>query len=269
LQSFLDKKEISAAIKIHNNEQVYSISSRNYLDINSKNIGKLNVLINKTQEYSFVYDLILKISSIVLFLLFILFIYYTKYIQNTQDELNQAYDKIQKMAIIDTMTTLFNKNCYLSKASKQIQRSSRNNNYLSFILIDVDNFKQYNDNYGHLKGDEVLKAIALCMKQTFKRATDCSYRVGGEEFLIIVEHKNKDNAFNRAKVLCKEINDLNIRHEYNNNFHKLTVSIGVYSLKSSKITKKDICYEKADKALYMSKTNGKNQVTLFQEDRII
>lgn len=267
LESFLDSKLFYSGIAIKNDEKTYYMNSKNFFDVNEQKIGRFHVLIDSSKEHEFLYELIVKISIIIFCILLFIVSYYIKYIQKTENKLNQAYIEIQKIATIDSMTTLFNKNHYLTEASQQLQRASRNEHYISFILIDADNFKQYNDYYGHLKGDEALKSIAITMKQTFKRATDICYRVGGEEFLIIVEHEHKDEAFKRTEVLCKRIENLDIEHKYNNKFSKITISSGVYTCKAIKKLDRNICYEKADKALYLSKNSGKNKVTLFQEEK--
>jgi diguanylate cyclase (GGDEF)-like protein len=148
-----------------------------------------------------------------------------------------------------------------------LKKWSRFEIYVSFILIDADNFKKYNDNYGHLKGDDVLKAIAKKVKETFKRDNDFCYRVGGEEFLVVSSSDNIDNGLDMARKLCKNIEDLNIEHKYNADFGKITASIGVSTKKVTHSLKIEQLYNEADKALYKSKENGRNQVTKYIETR--
>lgn len=260
LQQLLNDKNTVNATDIENGDALYYLNATNYIDVNGNEIGKIFVLLDSAKEHTYVFDLIIKISLIISALIFLLIAYYSKYIKLTENKLNDAYTKIQKISTIDVMTNLYNKNFFLDNALKQIQRAARNKTYISFILLDNDNFKKYNDNYGHLKGDDVLKAIATCMQNNFKRATDCCYRVGGEEFLIITENTESSTALNRAKQLCEEIEKLNILHEYNFPYNFITVSIGVYTELATQHTNSEICFSHADKALYVSKEKGRNQV---------
>jgi len=101
------------------------------------------------------------------------------------------------------------------------------------------------------------------IKKLFKRSTDCSYRVGGEEFLIISSSTYKENNTQMAETLRKAIEDLNIEHLENDKYKKLTVSIGVCSIKAGDCKAEfEVLYNNADKALYRSKKEGRNKVTL-------
>lgn len=263
LQKHLDKDENSYNQYIENDNKKYFINTRPFLDINRNEVGHINILIDVSEDYKFLYELIFNVSSIVFILILCLVIYYYKFLQKKEDELKSVYLQMHKVSISDALTELYNKRYYLNNAPKQIKKASRYNRYISFVLIDIDNFKKYNDNYGHLLGDKVLHDIAGVLKDVFKRSTDCCYRVGGEEFLIISESDDKENGLHMSELLLKAITKLQIDHFYNESFNVITVSIGVYTCEATKDTKIDELYDNADKALYRSKHNGRNQVTLF------
>lgn len=250
---------------VNNGDSRYFIHSKPFYDVNNKNVGNLYILIDIKEEYGFLYELLIDISIIMLILLAFLVIYYFKFLQKKEKELNEVYLEIQRVSITDGLTDIYNKRHYLNNAPYQINNCSRCQGYISFILIDVDEFKKYNDYYGHLKGDDVLIEIAKAMKAIFKRALDCSYRVGGEEFLVVTSSQDSENGYKMAEHLRKAIYNLSIEHKK----HKeniITVSIGVCTKKSDNMTKIEELYDNADKALYESKNNGRNQVSVFKYD---
>jgi diguanylate cyclase (GGDEF)-like protein len=101
------------------------------------------------------------------------------------------------------------------------------------------------------------------MNEVFKRSSDYSYRVGGEEFLIVSESQDEKNSLLMVENLRKEVKMLNIEHKENENYGVLTVSIGVCTQQVTNITTIDELFSKADNALYKSKNNGRNKVTLY------
>ena len=248
---------------VQNKNKKYFIHASPFYDINEREVGNFHILINISKEYNFLYALLLKVSLIIAVLLVLMIIYYYNFLQNKEDELNDVYLEVQRVSITDALTNLFNKRHYLNNAPFQLNNCIRSKGYISFILMDVDNFKKYNDTYGHLKGDGVLKELSESMQKIFQRAAECSYRVGGEEFLVVTTSTDENNGYNMAEVLRNAINDLSIEHTKNKE-KIVTVSIGVCTKKADTKTTIDELYDNADKALYKSKSNGKNQVTLFE-----
>jgi len=248
---------------VENEQHKYFIHASPFFDINKKEVGKFHILIDVSKEHDFLCELIIKVSLIVLFALILMVIYYYNFLQKKENELNDVYLEVQRVSITDALTNLFNKRHYLNNAPVQMNNCTRCKGYISFILIDVDKFKKYNDFYGHLKGDDVLKEIADAMQKVFKRASDCSYRVGGEEFLVVTTSVDENNGFKMAELLQETINSLKIEHKENKE-KIVTVSMGICTQKASNTTRIEELYDNADKALYNSKNNGRNQVTLFQ-----
>ena len=139
-------------------------------------------------------------------------------------------------------------------------RAIRNRTEISLIMIDVDNFKSYNDHYGHNAGDECLKKVANVLHETVKRATDTVARYGGEEFTVLLPDTNNLGAMKIAEKIRRNIENLDIEHERSHLHHKLTVSLGVNSIIPSPNKEKQEFIENADRALYKAKDNKKNIV---------
>lgn len=139
------------------------------------------------------------------------------------------------------------------------KRNSKRKDFpISVLMIDVDYFKLYNDNYGHQKGDEVLKCIAEVLENSC-RDNDMVFRYGGEEFCVILKDTLKEESVIFAKRIKENIAHEKVKHEYSNVDDYITLSIGISSVYSKENLKGAI--NLADKALYMSKGNGRNRYT--------
>ena len=131
-------------------------------------------------------------------------------------------------------------------------------------MIDIDNFKKYNDTYGDQKGDEALKSVAQVLQNELHRTDDYLFRIGGEEFAILLY----DTTLGFLEHLSKKIHDslevVNIEHDYNEAYGRVTVSMGVTTTLCKHDASKFDIYNSADKALYTSKEKGRNQTTFVQ-----
>ncbi len=263
LKELLNSNNNTENVEIKNFENKYHVNSEQFYDINNKEVGKLYVLVDTTTELGSLLKLILKISIVIVIISMLMAFYYSKYIKRIENRLNNAQAKIHELSITDGLTSLHNKRFFNENVPTQISRAIRNQKIISFLILDADNFKKYNDNYGHLQGDIALQKIALTIEENFKRINDTCYRVGGEEFAIVYENIDEKEGLVMAEQLCKKIQELNIDHLYNNDFKVLTVSIGVCTVLANKNTSLSELYKKADKALYKSKENGRNRVTLY------
>jgi len=168
--------------------------------------------------------------------------------------------KIEEMSITDGMTGIFNRRHFNELVGKLLSSSKRNKKHFAFILLDVDCFKQYNDTYGHIKGDEALINIANIMKNIFKRGDDYCFRLGGEEFGVIFIDVEPKKALQLSNSLKEAIEALQIEHKNNTASAYITVSIGLV-VKSSDDTSTDgKIYKEADTLLYQAKNSGRNRV---------
>ena len=130
---------------------------------------------------------------------------------------------------------------------------------LSVILIDVDYFKQYNDHFGHIKGDEALIKVAQCLNKIAARFSDLVMRYGGEEFVMILPNTPSENAYKLAGKVCEEIESMKISHPKSKIGDYLTVSTGVASILPEDKEVDFSVVSNADKALYFAKNLGRNQ----------
>lgn len=164
----------------------------------------------------------------------------------------------------DPLTKLLNRTRYCDIYNQEKLRCSRDLKYLAHISVDIDFFKQYNDTYGHIKGDEVLQKVANEMERSFNRVSDFIFRIGGEEFAIICSAPTIEDLQNMGKNLCKNIELLHLDHSASSVNKVVTVSVGMSILAcSSSISFEEAC-EQSDKALYKAKQEGRNQVHTIQ-----
>jgi len=167
---------------------------------------------------------------------------------------------IEEISITDGLTNLYNQRYFNDFSQKFINSAKRENHFISFLIIDVDYFKQYNDTYGHLMGDNVLKKVATALKDYSSRSDDYCFRLGGEEFGILFKSKNQEKAFQFAKMILENIENLKIEHKSSIVSKYITVSMGLFSDYSKNIIDIDDIYKKADKMLYLAKETGRNRV---------
>ena len=181
-------------------------------------------------------------------------------------ELKKANQKLEKMALMDGLTGISNRRLFDKTLKKELKRARRKKTDLSLIMIDIDNFKEYNDTYGHQQGDQCLKKVASVLDQETKRAADFAARYGGEEFAVILPDTAKDGALKIAEDIRKGIIDLKLDHKNSAISDFVTVSLGVSSISvEDEVTQELInsFINQADQALYQAKENGKNQ-TVYQ-----
>jgi len=173
-----------------------------------------------------------------------------------QREMIEALDN---MASYDSLTQVYNRRRLIDEAELYAQRAIRHLGSLSVLMIDIDLFKKVNDEFGHLTGDEVIRAVIRICKERL-RSSDIIGRYGGEEFLVVLPESSLEDALNIAEHIRKHIEDLEIISQ--DNLIKITVSIGVASAAGSRegINVMQVI-NRADKALYQAKHNGRNRVS--------
>lgn len=168
---------------------------------------------------------------------------------------------IKKLSITDGLTNIFNRRYFNDIFPQFIKNSYEKNELLNFMLLDIDFFKQYNDTYGHVKGDEVLIKIATCIKNDLKRGNDYCFRLGGEEFGIIFEAKSNIQAIHFAQKIRTKIQNLKILHKNSTISKYVTLSIGLVSTHVKQTTTQSELYQKADAKLYEAKNTGRNKIS--------
>ena len=177
-------------------------------------------------------------------------------------KLEQLNKKLEKQAIIDPLTALYNRRHYNTVISTYLNTLARSNRYLGFLIVDIDNFKRYNDRYGHPEGDVVLKHVAHSLKKTLKRQSDAVFRLGGEEFgALVLANKPEDIVMICQRVLIT-IEQLAIEHKDNDHYGCVTISGGLRIVCCAEKTTSSALYRDADQALYQAKSLGRNQMVV-------
>jgi diguanylate cyclase (GGDEF)-like protein len=166
-------------------------------------------------------------------------------------------EKLKKLAITDGLTNLFNSRHFYNQLEVEIDRSNRYKPPLSLLLLDIDNFKIYNDTYGHLEGDKVLFRLGQIIKSCLRKM-DSAYRYGGEEFTVILPETGGKEALNVAQRIRTTVKAEKFFPEPEKAV-SITISIGVTEF----YPKEEITnlIQRADKAMYMSKQKGRNRVS--------
>ncbi len=164
----------------------------------------------------------------------------------------------ENLAKRDELTRLYNRRHFNTLAPQLLKRSKQEKKNLALILMDVDNFKTYNDTYGHPEGDKVLAAIGQSLNSIFKRRSDLAFRLGGEEFGVLTLVSNPEEAETTTEKTRQHIQDLAITHELNPP-GVVTISMGLITLNPENDSDMDTLYKKADEALYEAKQGGRNQ----------
>ncbi len=172
-------------------------------------------------------------------------------------------EKLQKLAVTDGLTKLYNARRFYYTIELEINRSNRYNHHLGLLMLDIDDFKLYNDTYGHLEGDKVLVAIGKAITSIL-RTMDSAYRYGGEEFTVLLPETNIEEATTVAQRIRAEIESLQFFPEPGEPV-SISVSIGVTQYKPEEDAASFV--QRADKAMYISKNRGKNRVTALLSDQ--
>ncbi len=173
--------------------------------------------------------------------------------------LRMANDQLARLAAHDGLTDLPNRRSFEARFAEEIARARRLGTALSLVLLDVDNFKLYNDTYGHPAGDECLRRVARCVDEACRRAGDLPARYGGEEFVLLLPGTDEAQAAAIAEHLRAAIETMRLPHE-RNGARVVTASIGVASLGTGERASAEELLQAADRALYRAKDSGRNQV---------
>jgi len=192
-------------------------------------------------------------------------------LQKANLKIENANRELEKMALIDGLTGIPNRHHMENLLTKEWRRSQREASHLSIMMIDIDYFKNFNDFYGHLVGDECLKRIAQTLEKTMRRPYDYVARYGGEEFLAMLPSTDQEGCYFMAERFLNVIQELKIPHEKSSIASHVTISIGAAIIVPNFDSSITQLIEKADQALYEAKNNGRNQykiINLLTEDQV-
>ncbi|WP_213804590.1 sensor domain-containing diguanylate cyclase [Granulicella sp. dw_53] len=180
-----------------------------------------------------------------------------------EDALASEYRELSEVAALDELTGIANRRTFNQTLEREALRHMRSNRDVSVLLLDVDYFKQFNDLYGHIPGDECLKQIATVLQRVLRRDPDLAARFGGEEFILLLPMTHLSGAEVIARKILQAIMDLAIPHA-DSPYGVVTISIGVACWPPGIVLDQKLLLEQADQALYRAKDGGRNTYRLHE-----
>ncbi|WP_416305122.1 diguanylate cyclase domain-containing protein [Neptunicella sp. SCSIO 80796] len=174
--------------------------------------------------------------------------------------------KLQDLSLTDGLTGIANRRALDERLFNNIQSAKRHQWPLSVLLMDVDFFKPYNDNYGHAKGDKCLQEIAYVLTSNKRREEDFIARYGGEEFVYLLPQSDEQGATQIAEIILEAMAEQNIPHQFSHVAPYVTVSIGIATYNFEQPISGDELLKNADQALYQAKRQGKNRFVFFNSE---
>ncbi len=169
-------------------------------------------------------------------------------------------DLLEELSMFDGLTHIPNRRFFDEVFEKKYKETMRDEKSFSILMIDVDFFKNYNDHYGHGKGDECLIKIASALKNSLKRPTDVVARYGGEEFVVLLKDIDESGTKQVAQSLLESVRALSIPHAYSAAAEYVTISIGIAMKRPREKNSKNELLKHADDALYRAKEEGRDRI---------
>lgn len=179
---------------------------------------------------------------------------------SSNKQLEALNKRLEAISTVDSLTNLSNRRYFDDALQRELLRAQRAKTSISLILLDIDFFKQYNDEYGHLAGDNCLRLISTVLQENVKRPGDMAARYGGEEFCIIMPDTDQNGALNLADQIKNEVESLNIPHGKSRIANHVTVSMGTATTVPGLHVTTNMLINAADKALYIAKKDGRNVI---------
>jgi two-component system chemotaxis family response regulator WspR len=183
----------------------------------------------------------------------------------SQQELMEKNIELERLTNVDGLTGLSNRRYFDEYLQKEWERAQRERMPLALLMMDVDHFKLYNDSYGHLGGDDVLRRVAAVLRQAARRPADVAARYGGEEFALIMPGTPLEGAVAQAETLRAGVEALALPHRASLTASHVTISIGAASIVPERPATPSALIHAADGALYQAKRAGRNRVLSSQE----
>lgn len=184
---------------------------------------------------------------------------------NMHLQARESQRQLNNIARVDGLTSICNRREFDLRLMSEWSRGARSGHSLSLLMIDVDKFKQYNDHYGHLRGDECLVSVAQILQDCLQRTSDLVARYGGEEFVALLPNSDLEGALTVAEDCLEALADAGIPHVKSDVAPFITASIGVAAMLPVHEKSSTLLIEQADIALYQAKQNGRNRVCSFNE----
>ena len=170
--------------------------------------------------------------------------------------------ELQSQTLIDGLTGIANRRRFDAHLQHEFRRAKRTGAPLSLIMIDVDHFKDYNDNYGHQQGDQCLLQVANALQQALRRPSDLVARYGGEEFSAVLPDTNQEGALRVAEAMRDEVKALALAHAHSGTAQRVTISLGIATRVPDQADEPGSLIDAADRALYRAKRSGRNCIAV-------
>ncbi|MFT5717417.1 MAG: diguanylate cyclase (GGDEF)-like protein/PAS domain S-box-containing protein [Oleiphilaceae bacterium] len=180
-------------------------------------------------------------------------------LENQKSALKEKSKQLEVYSVTDPLTGLYNRRKFNDVFTCSLASVQRQTRLLNFAIIDVDNFKKFNDSYGHSAGDQALILLSNFLQERVKRGDDYVFRLGGEEFGLLFYSEDASAACKFADNIRLGVESLGIRHEKNNTHNIFTISLGMVSIRD-KTKEMHTIYEQADNLLYQVKHGGRNNI---------
>ncbi len=187
-------------------------------------------------------------------------------LSDANNALSKLNTKLENLSNRDQLTGLYNRRYFFEQLDSEIKRAMRDEKKLTVMMIDIDFFKPYNDNYGHLEGDICLTTVAQALQSNFVRSGELIARFGGEEFIVLIHNTDEINALALANKCVQSVLNLQLPHEHSDCEKYVTISIGLATQVPSYQQGTDSwsvyrqqLINQADQALYLAKSNGRNR----------
>jgi diguanylate cyclase (GGDEF)-like protein len=176
--------------------------------------------------------------------------------RNIKNELKELNKELLKLSINDDLTGLHNRRHFYTKLKEEMSRARRQRRSLFLIMFDLDNFKKYNDTYGHIEGDQLLKNVGKVILLSIRNNVDSGFRYGGDEFTIIIPEANQEQTIMISERILQSCKNINPR--------PINISMGLAELKDEHDVETFVAC--ADKAMYKAKTSEKNKIVIYGEE---
>ncbi|MER2534386.1 MAG: diguanylate cyclase [Rhizobiaceae bacterium] len=186
-------------------------------------------------------------------------------LRRSQQQLMETNLELQRLTNVDGLTGLSNRRYFEEYFETEWRHAMRTREPISLLMIDIDHFKQYNDTYGHLAGDEVLRSVARAIKDTFSRPRDLAVRMGGEEFVVILPQTTLDELTALGNEAVRVVEGLAIPHSSSTVAEVVTISVGGTAYVPKPEDQPSGFLEAADRAMYEAKRSGRNRARIKQQ----
>lgn len=177
-------------------------------------------------------------------------------------KLKRLNKKLETVSYTDTLTSMHNRRYFNLVYEREIKRARRTHSYITFMMLDIDYFKQYNDTYGHIEGDYALKSVAKVLKRTLQRPSDFVFRLGGEEFGVLLTQTDESDSAKLAREIGNQVKNEKIEHTGSKVNKYLTISIGLVCCIADDALNENILISRADEMLYEAKETGRDRYVI-------